>query len=337
VSTTTTINRRIVLASRPDGIPEPGHFRRDDQPLPQLQAGQLLVRNLYLSIDPAQRGWVNAGNNYSNPVAIGDVMRSLAVGVVEQSRNDNYRVGVHVYGWLGWQDYCVANADSIWLTVDPQNGPLTTALGVLGINGLTAFLALNEIGCPKPGETVVVSTAAGAVGSIVGQIARRDGCHVVGLTGSNAKAQRCVSDYGYQLALNYHDEQLSQRVKDACPRGVDVFFDNTSGSIADAVWPHLNSHARIVQCGTAAIANWLPPPVALRRDRDLLVKRLRHAGFVIFDHAAKFPETIATLGTWLREGTLKYRDDIEVGLDRAPHALAAIYRGENEGKKIIML
>jgi NADPH-dependent curcumin reductase CurA len=305
--------------------------------MPVLAPGEFLIRNLYLSIDPAQRGWVNAASNYADPVPIGAVMRSLAVGIITDSRHEQYGIGEHVYGWFGWQDYCVATESLIWLRVDTARGPLSSALGVFGINGLTAYLALTQVGAPRKGETVLVSTAAGGVGSLVGQIARRLGCSVVGLTGSPDKVISCVTEFGYHAAMNYKLGLDSDRLKLLCPRGVDVFFDNTSGAIADAVWPLLNNRARIVQCGTASIASWDPPPVGLRRDRDILMKRVRHEGFVVFDHSARYPEVVQQLADWVRQGDMVYREDIEEGLDHAPAALAAIYAGENRGKKIIKL
>ena len=330
-------NRRIVLVERPAGIPEPRHFARDDAPLGPLAEGEFLVRNRYLSIDPAQRGWVNASANYSDPVPLGGVMRSLAVGVVVETRNARYAVGEHLYGWFGWQDYCAATAALVLKRVDPSHGPITTALGVLGINGITAYLALTMIARPVDGETVVVSTAAGAVGSLVGQLARRAGCHVVGVTGSVAKVARCVAEFGYHAAMDYSQGLSADALGALCPRGIDVFFDNTSGSIADAIWPLLNVRARVVQCGTAAIATWSPAPAGPRHDRDVLVKRIRHEGFVIFDHIARFDEATALLAAGIRAGSLIYAEDIESGLDRAPAALAAIYQGANTGKKIIEL
>lgn len=331
------VNRRIVLARRPTGVPLPEHFARDDLPTQSPGPGQFRIRNLLLSIDPAQRGWVNASSNYAQPVAIGAVMRSLTLGVVEVSEHPEVLPGEHLYGWFGWQDYCLATPQEILRRVDPREAPLSAAVGVLGITGLTAFLALTKLGAPKHDETVIVSTAAGAVGSIVGQIARRLGCHVVGITGDDEKAALCKRDFGYHAALNYKVGFDAAIVRAHCPQGVDVFFDNTSGTIADAVIPAMNMRGRIVQCGTAAESVWDPPPVGPRRDRDILVKRLRHEGFIIFDHVAEFPTVAATLAGWIREGALHYREDVEEGLDRAPAALAGLYRGENRGKKIIQL
>jgi len=258
-------NRRIVLGRRPTGIPAPSDFARADMPVERPGDGEFLVRNLLLSIDPAQRGWVNASANYADPVPIGGVMRSLAVGVVEESRHHNVVAGEHLYGWFGWQDYCVGSDAELLRKVDPRQAPLSAALGVLGIKaGLSTEL-----------------------------------------------------------------------IRAHCPDGIDVFFDNTSGEIADVVWPVLNSRARVVQCGTAALPAWDPPPAGPRRDRDVLVKRLRHEGFIIFDHVTRFPAVAAQLAAWLADGSLRYREDIEHGLERAPEALAALYRGQNDGKKII--
>lgn len=331
------INRRLVLAERPHGVPEPRHFRRDDVSLPGLAEGEFLVRNLCLSIDPAQRGWVNAGANYSQPVAIGAVMRALAVGQVMDSRNPQIARGDYLYGWFGWQDYCVATRAAVLCGFDPAHGSPSLALGVYGIPGITAYLALTDLGRPKAGETVVVSTAAGAVGSIVGQIARRLGCRVIGITGSAEKVQQCCSQFGYSAAINYRHGLEAAQLAEVCPQGVDVFFDNTSGAIADAVWPLLNIGGRVVQCGTAAVATWSPPPMMANRHRDVLIKRLSHQGFIIFDHAARFPGVIAQLASWVAEGSLVFREDIREGLDAAPEALAALYRGENHGKMVIRL
>ena len=332
-----SINRRIVLSERPAGVPDAAHFRRDDQAFGSPDDGQLLVRNHYLSIDPAQRGWVSAGSNYADPVPIGGVMRALAVGRVEVSRNARFVVGEYLYGWFGWQDYCLATEAMVLARVQPKNGPLSAGLGLFGISGLTAVLALGDIGRPQAGETVMVSTAAGAVGSVVGQIARRGGCRVVGLTGSDDKAIRCVAEFGYHAALNYRNGLGAERLQVLCPQGVDVFFDNTAGDIADAVWPLMNVRGRVVQCGTAGVGIWRPPPLAPRREREVLTKRLRHEGFIIFDHVPRFQSVIEQLAVWSKEGGIVFREEIESGLDCAPAALAAIYRGENSGKKIIKI
>jgi NADPH-dependent curcumin reductase CurA len=328
-------NRRIVLDHRPQGTPDPGNFRRDDRPVPELADGQVLLRNHYLSIDPAQRGWISADANYADPVAVGEVMRSLAVGSVAATRNPKFAVGEYFYGWFGWQDYCVTAEPQVIARVQPALGPVSLALGLYGTSGVTAYLALTELGRPRAGETVLVSAAAGAVGSIVGQLARRLGCRVVGLTGTDDKVRQCLTEFGYHAALNYRTTLDASALHSLCPHGIDVFFDNTSGAIADAVWPFMNLRGRIVQCGTIAVASWDPGPPAPRRERLVLTRRLRHEGFIIFDHLERFPAVIAQLARWRQEGALVFHEDVETGLDHAPGALAAIFRGENRGKKMI--
>ena len=263
-------------------------------------------------------------------------MRSLAVGEVTATRNPKYRAGEYLYGWFGWQDFCAATEAQVIARVDVARG-ISAGLGLYGICGVAAWLALHELGRPRAGETVLVTTAAGAVGSVVGQLARRLGCRVAGLTGSDAKVRQCLSEFGYHAALNYHSGLDAGALRALCPNGVDIFFDNTAGDIADAVWPHLNLRGRVVQCGTAAVGSWDPPPAGPRRERAVLTKRLRHEGFIIFDHLERFPAVIAQLARWQQEGTLVFHEDIETGLERAPAALAAIFRGENRGKKMVRI
>lgn len=306
--------------------------------MPALADNQFLVRNLYLSIDPAQRGWVNEDANYANPVAIGDVMRSLAVGVVEESRCSSVEAGEVLYGWFGWQTFCVTDSSAILNRIDTELAPASAFLSVLGINGISAYLALELIGQPQAGETILVSTAAGALGSIAGQIAAIQGCNPVGLTGSDDKVDACQTRFGYRRAINYKtSNNLRNDIAELCPEGIDIFLDNTSGDIADAVVPRMNVGGRVIQCGTAAVPVWFPPPMGPRRDREILTKRLRHEGFVVFDHLAQFPRVIRQLAEWLATGQLTYDEEIEQGLERAPAALEGLYQGENRGKKIIKL
>ncbi len=328
------VNRRIVLDHRPEATPGPEHFRRDDQPAPELADGQVLVRNQYLSIDPAQRGWIG-GAGYAEPVAIGAVMRSLAVGRVVATRNAKFAEGQYLYGWFGWQDFCAVTETQVIARVQPERAGVSTGAGLFGICGVTAYLALTELGRPRAGETVLVSTAAGAVGCLVGQIARRLGCRVAGLTGSDDKVRQCLAEFGYRAALNYRTALNAENLSALCPQGVDVFFDNTAGAVADAVWPLMNIRGRVVQCGTAAVSSWDPWPTGPRRERSVLSKRVRYEGFLVFDHLLRFPEVIAQLARWHAEGTLVFHEDIEDGLARAPGALASIYRGENRGKKMV--
>jgi NADPH-dependent curcumin reductase CurA len=329
-------NRQIVLKSRPVGVPQPEHFELVRCDVPALGSGELLVENVFLSIDPAQRGYVNDENNYVAPVAIGAVMRALAVGRIIESQCAEYAVGDHVYGWFGWQDYCVCAAAAVLRRVDPRQAPLAAAAGTLGINGLTAYMALHDIGKPEPGETVLITAGAGAVGSIAGQLAKRRGCRTVAVVGSDVKGAQCIEEFGYDAFVNYHDP-LADGLRAACPKGVDVFFDNVAGDVADVIMGHMNWFGRIIQCGTVSIPSWVPPPQGPRIHREILTRRLRIEGFVIFDHIARFDAVAAELAGMLAAGSLRTREDIETDIERAPAALVDVYTGRNTGKKLIRL
>ena len=330
-------NRQVRLKARPSGIPQAEHFEIVDAPIPAPQDGQILVRNLYLSVEPAMRGWVNAAANYSEPVAIGAVMRSLAAGRVEQSRHPDYRTGDRVCGWFGWQDYAAVAPAAVQRKVLEQDLPLTTSLGVLGLNGVTAYFGLLEVGEPKPNETVVVSTAAGAVGSCVGQIAKLKGCRTMGIAGGPQKSALCREVFGYDSAIDYKSTDVDAALAAQCPDGVDVYFDNTAGAISDAVMTQLAPGARIVICGTASLSNWDPWPSGPRVERHILVKRARMQGFLLFDWMDRYAEAVAQLAQWVREGKLKYQEDILDGIEQAPDAIAGLYRGDNRGKRLIGL
>ena len=330
-------NRRILLVRRPVGIPQSGDFAIDEAAQEPIRDGQFRIRNLYLSVDPAQRGWVNEGTNYAPAVPLGSVMRALAVGLVIESRHADIPIGSHVYGWLGWQHYAVATPADILSHFAEPAAPLSCYGGILGINGLTAHLALNRIGRPCRGETVLVSTAAGAVGSVVGQLAQAMGCEVAGLTGDDDKVRLCQTRFGYHRAANYKTATIDTVLDAVVPDGVDVFFDSVGGEILDAVLRRMRTGGRIVQCGTASIATWSPDPVGLRNEREVLTRRLNWGGFVIFDHVAHFPGAIAELATAVRSGALTYEEDIRAGLEQAPDALADLYAGRNSGKVLISL
>ena len=331
-------NRRVILTSRPDGIPEANNFALDEAQVPDLADGQVLVRNEYLSVDPAMRGWVTAVANYSTPVAIGDVMRSFASGKVIASRNEDFAEGDGVTGTFGWQEYAVADARTITRRIVETDLPLSLSLGVLGLNGVTAYLGLLELGQPKAGNTVVVSTAAGAVGSAVGQIAKLMGCLTVGIAGGPAKTKLCIDAFGYDAAIDYKAAApLDDQLATACPEGIDVYFDNTAGAISDAVYARLAIGAHVVICGTASIPSWDPPPAGPRVERHILVKRARFSGFLIFDYQHRYQEAVDHLAQWVREGKIRYREDIADGLEHCPGAIAELYRGENLGKKLIRL
>ena len=330
-------NRQVLLASRPEGVPQAGHFRIVEAAMPQPRPGQVLVRNQWLSVEPAMRGWVNAVANYSEPVAIGAVMRSFAAGQIVASAHPDWPVGTAVTGLFGWQEYALVDASAIQRRVDEADLPLSTALGVMGINGITAHYGLLKIGEPRTGDTVVVSTAAGAVGSCVGQIAKLSGCRTIAITGGEAKRRLCLDRFGYGVALDYKAAGFDAALADACANGVDIYFDNTAGPISDAVMQHLKVGARVVVCGTASVANWNPPPQGPRVERHLLVKRARMQGFVIFDHPEHGEVARADLARWLRAGQLHYVEDVLDGIESAPDAIAGLYRGDNLGKRLIRL
>jgi hypothetical protein len=270
-------------------------------------------------------------------VPLGGVMRSLAVGRVEASRHADWKAGDVVTGMFGWQDYAVVSPAQIGRRVTDTDLPMSTALGVLGLNGLTAYFGLLEVGRPVAGNTVVVSTAAGSVGSAVGQIAKLHGCRTVGIAGGPAKLRQCLDEFGYDAAIDYRSQDLAPALAAACPRGVDVYFDNTSGAISDAVLAQLAVGARVVVCGTASVASWDPWPQGPRPERHLLVKRASMQGLLVFDHASRYDEATAQLARWVREGKLKYREDVLDGIEHAPGAIAGLYRGENLGKRLIRI
>ncbi|MBR9909975.1 MAG: NADP-dependent oxidoreductase [Gammaproteobacteria bacterium] len=331
-------NKQLVLAARPQGYPEATHFSSREVDVVGPPDNGLLIRNRFLSVEPAMRGWVCDLDNYLPPVAIGEVMRSLAVGEVVKSNCSGFRPGDYVSGWFGWQEYAAVSAEAVIRRVDPEDGPLQWNLGVLGLNGITAYLVLRNIGKPRDGETVLISTAAGAVGSLAGQLAARAGCRVVGLTGSADKVRQCVEDYGYAAAIDYKaSNDLAADIRNACPQGVDVFLDNTGGEIADAALPAMNVNGRIIQCGTASIASWDPVPLGPRRERYILTKRLLQQGFVVFDHIDIWPQVIAELAAQIRAGELHFAEDIRQGIEQAPKALEDLYKGDNKGKLLVSL
>ncbi|MGB8014636.1 MAG: NADP-dependent oxidoreductase [Pseudolabrys sp.] len=331
------VNRQVRLKSRPTGIPQSDHFEIVATPLLDLADKQFLVRNEFLSVEPAMRGWVSAIANYSTPVGIGEVMRAFAAGTVVASRHPNYREGDTVMGMLGWQEYAI-RWEHDHTQSEGNDLPLSLSLGVLGLNGVTAYFGLLDVGQPRPGDTVVVSTAGGAVGSAVGQIAKLMGCRTVGLTGGPIKSKLCREEFGYDEVIDYKADALGDGLARACPRGIDVYFDNTSGAISDAVLPQLAVGARVGICGTASVASWDPPPTGPRVERHLLVKRARMSGLLlVLDYQHRYEEAVARLAGWVREERLRYREDIVGGIERCPGAIAEIYRGENLGKRLIHL
>ncbi|MCK9553226.1 NADP-dependent oxidoreductase [Aquamicrobium sp.] len=330
------LNRQVLLVRRPGGVPEKTDFALSTASVPEPQEGQILVRNIYLSVDPAQRGWASAEVNYSDPVPLGGVMRALAVGIVVSSRAEDFKEGDYLYGWFGWQDYSVVDGSKV-LSRARAALPLSAFAGLLGINGLTAYLALTLVGRPEHGDTLLVSTAAGAVGSVVGQIGKILGCRTVGLTGDDLKVELCRYRYGYDAAFNYRETDIDQAIERAAPEGLNVFFDNTGGRILDSGLRHMAAGGRVVQCGTASVPSWSPTPTGPRNEREVLTRRLTWGGFVIFDHLSKFAEASEQLVTWHLDGKLTMETEIMDGIECAPEAIAALYLGANKGKRLIYI
>jgi NADPH-dependent curcumin reductase CurA len=331
-------NRQIWLCSRPNGIPQAADFAVRETDLPTISDGEFLVRNQFLSADPAMRGWIADTSTYWPRIEVGDTMRAFSVGDVIESRNPAYAVGDKVMGIFGWQDYAAVKQPQVMRKVLETDLPLSLSLGVLGLNGLTAYFGLLEVCRPKAGETIVVSTAAGGVGSAVGQIAKIRGCRAIGFAGGAEKVRQCVEDFGYDAAIDYKAESdLDSALARHCREGIDAFFDNTSGAVHDAVLRRINLGARIAICGTASYASWDPWNEGPRPERHLLVKRAIMQGFLTTDFAPRYEEAIAALAGWIREGKLRYREDILEGIEAAPASIAMLYAGENRGKLIIKL
>lgn len=333
---TNRTNEAIYVASRPTGIPAAENFRKEVVPVPELKQGEILVRNEWLSVEPAMRGWLVDANNYAS-VPVGDVMRSLCVGVVVESKTDAFSEGDRLMGWFGWQHYAVVDPSAVVQKITATDISPSLYLGVLGLNGITAATAFDQLGAPKAGETVVVSTAAGGVGSCVGQLAKSLGCRTVGLTSTPEKVQACYEQFGYDHVINYKTDDIGASLQKACPDGVDVYFDNTSGAISDAVMQHLAIGARVIICGTASVTSWDPPPMGPRVERILLTRRARMQGFIMFDHMDTYGAYVEQLEAMIRSNTLTYREHITDGLDTAMGAIEELYRGENLGKRLIRL
>jgi NADPH-dependent curcumin reductase CurA len=332
------VNRRIVLASRPKGRPTPENFRLEEAPLAEPADGEILCRTVYLSLDPYMRGRMNEGPSYARPVGIGEVMEGGTVGQVVRSRLEGFAEGDLVVGPGGWQSFAILRQGQVE-KIDPALAPISTALGVLGMPGRTAYVGLREIGKPQAGETLVVAAASGPVGSVVGQIARIRGCRVVGIAGSKAKCNFVVNELDFDLCLDHHAPDLADRLRAACPDGVDVYWENVGGRVLEAVFPLLNNFARMPVCGLIAWYNAteLPPgpdrtPLILRQ---ILTKRLTLRGFIVRDFAPG--DFLTEVGGWIRDGRLRYREDIRDGLEHAPAAFIGLLEGENFGKLLVRL
>jgi NADPH-dependent curcumin reductase len=331
-------NRRIVLAARPEGEPRPSDFRLEEQELGSPGEGQVLVRVLYLSLDPYQRLRMRPEKSYAEPVAIGGVIEGDIVGEVRESRHPGFRQGEIVRGRLGWQEWAIAPGEAL-TRIDPDAAPISTALGVLGMPGMTAYAGLLEIGRPKEGETLVVAAAAGPVGSAVGQIARIEGARAVGIAGGPDKCRLLTEHYGFDAAIDHRAPDMPERLAAACPDGIDVYFENVGGKVFEAVFPLLNTFARIPVCGVVSHYHDSAPPPGPDRLPALLMacfmKRLTLRGFIVRDFAHLADDFHRDMTAWVREGRIKYLEDVAEGLEQAPEAFIGMLRGRNRGKQLV--
>ncbi|HTR48480.1 MAG TPA: NADP-dependent oxidoreductase [Verrucomicrobiae bacterium] len=336
-SPTPSVNRRFLLAAKPVGMPKESDFRLVEAPIPAPASGQVLLRSTFLSVDPYMRGRMNGVRTYADPVLVGELMVGGAVGKVVQSLNPQFQPGDIVSGYWGWQEFAVSDGAGL-RKLDPTAAPPSTALGVLGMPGMTAYFGFLDICQPKPGETVLVSGAAGAVGSLVGQIAKIKGCRAVGVAGTDEKVAWIVNDLGFDAAFNYKSTQnYVAKLKELCPGGIDCYFDNVGGAVTDAVLPLLNVRARLSICGQISQYNATKPELGVRPYAYLLTKQARAEGFIITQFMDRFGEGIPQMAQWLKEGKIKYRETIVEGFENMPRALIGVLSGDNTGKMVVAI
>ena len=326
-------NRRVVLASRPAGGVSEDNFRIESAPVPSPAEGEVLVKNLWLSLDPYMRGRMSDAKSYVKGVDIGEVMVGQTVGEVLESKNDKFKPGDKVLTQLGWQLYGVSREVA---KVDEKRAPLSYYLGILGMPGMTAYFGLNEIGQPKSGETLVVSAASGAVGGVVGQLARLAGCRAVGIAGGAQKCEYVTSELGFDACIDYKAGNLRRDLAQTCPKGVDIYFDNVGGEILDTLLAQMNLFSRIVVCGLISDYN-ATEPYRIRNIRAVLVNRIKLQGMIVFDWKARYGEALAALAGYLAQGKLKYRESVLEGLENAPQGLIGLLKGRNFGKQLVKL
>jgi len=327
-------NTQICLAARPVGLPVDSDWDIRRSPVPEAGEGQFVAEVLYVSLDPAMRGWMNDARSYIEPVAIGAVMRAGGIARVTESKHDGFKVGDHVYGLTGVQQFILSDGENVQ-KVDASLAPLPTYLGVLGMTGMTAYFGLLEVADLKQGDIVVVSGAAGAVGSVVGQIARIKGCRVVGIAGGAEKCRYLVDELGFDAAIDYKNDDLNKALRAHCPKGVDVYFDNVGGDTLNTVLPLIRMHGRIAICGAISQYNNTTPVKGPSNYLNLLVSRARMEGFVVFDFADRYPEAIKAMATWMAEGKLLSKTQIEEGIENFPAVLLKLFTGGNFGKLVL--
>lgn len=330
----TSMNKQWRLKTRPVGEPNADTWEYTETEVPPIEDGQLLIKIDYISIDPAMRGWLNDAKSYIAPVKVGDVMRAGTVGEVIDSKHADFAVGDYVSGHNGVQSYAVSDGMGLY-KIDPNLAPLPYYLGVLGMPGMTGYFGLLKTGEPKAGETVVVSGAAGAVGGLVGQIAKIKGCRVVGIAGGHGKCQFLVDELGFDAAIDYKNEDVKKALKQTCPDGVDVYFDNVGGDILDDVLTQINLRARIVICGAISQYNNTEAVKGPSNYLSLLVNRARMEGIVVFDNVKEYPTAMTDIAGWIQSGDIKVKDHIVNGIDTFPETLMMLFNGENFGKLVL--
>jgi NADPH:quinone reductase len=327
--------KQIVLAARPKGVPKAINFRTETIVLPNIKEGEVLLKANYFSVDPYMRGRMNDAKSYAEPFKIDNPINGGVTGTIMESKSDNFKVGDSVVGMLPWQEQCVVSEKALQ-KIDISTAPESYYLSVLGMTGLTAYFGLMHIGKPKKGETVVVSGAAGAVGIVVGQIAKIQGCRVIGIAGSDKKVNVLIDQFGFDQAINYKTtKDLRKDIAKACPDGVDIYFDNVGGEVSDAVIDNINFNARIALCGQISLYNSTEIPVGPRIQPMLLTRSVLMQGFIVGNFSSDFPEGMKHLSTWVKEGKIKFKETIENNFDNLPAALIGLFKGENTGKMIV--
>jgi len=328
------VNRQWLLRARPMGMVKESDFELHEAPIPSPAQGQILVRNTHLAFEPAMRGWMEDRASYIPPVGLGEVMRGMTLGQVVESRLEGYAPGDVVTGMTGWQEYALGDAG---MGKIPSGVEAPLAMSVLAVTGLTAYFGMLDLGKPQPGETVVVSGAAGATGSVAGQLAKIEGSRVIGIAGGADKCAWLTKEAHFDAAIDYKSEDVEERIRTLCPDGVDVYFDNVGGTILEAALANLALRARVVMCGGISGYNEEKPPPGPRNLMNLVIQRARMEGFIIIDYVARFPEAAAELVEWVREGKIVHQEDVQEGIENAPETFLRLFRGQNLGKQLLKL
>ena len=328
------MNKQLILVKRPEGLPDASTWTLKTNPIPTISDGEFLVQQYYVSLDPAMRGWMNDSKSYIEPIAIGDVMRAGSIGKIIKSNHADFNIGDTVTGWGGVQQYAIG-AEKMWYKVDTKLAPMPMYLGTLGMPGMTAYFGILEVGKIKAGDVVLVSAAAGAVGSIVGQIAKLKGCYVVGIAGGKDKCNYLKNELGFDATIDYKSEDIFDAVKETCPKGIDVYFDNVGGEILEAALSRLRMHARVVICGAISQYNNLEEVKGPKNYMSLLVNRATMQGMIVMDYAPNYGKAAKDMGQWLMEGKLKSKEDIYEGIENFHETFMRLFSGDKKGKLVL--